>query len=208
MKVGKAVGTGTVLTIATSAGAVIVVNNAGFTVQDADPFSQFESWDIDGVGGQGDFFFYAFNSTMSIWTDATGGSPVGFVTNAGSSSLVNLNEGYVIDSNRAFYGYIPGLFQSENILRASGFTSGENGYVGFRFTPSGTTLYGWAEVRLTEGENPRFDVFRWAYEDSGNAISVGAVPEPAETAGGLGLLALGAAGLRHWRRKRQATAAS
>ena len=38
----------------------------------------------------------------------------------------------------------------------------------------------------------------WAYEDSGGPIHAGAIPEP----GTLGMLALGAAGLAVWRRRR------
>ena len=43
----------------------------------------------------------------------------------------------------------------------------------------------------------------WAYDDTGAVLPAGVVPEPASTGMGLGALALGAAGLRRWRKTRQ-----
>ena len=68
-------------------------------------------------------------------------------------------------------------------------------------------LYGWARTTLNDDGSfdgvSNFTIHEWAYEDSGSSILVGAggavIPEP--TSASLGLLALGAAGLRRWRKR-------
>lgn len=78
--------------------------------------------------------------------------------------------------------------------------------IGFRFEREGNTHYGVASI-VTEAiaGQPRasITVERWAWEDEADTpILAGAavVPEPAQVANALGLLALGAAGLRRWRK--------
>jgi hypothetical protein len=87
-----------------------------------------------------------------------------------------------------------------------GFTSGTPEIIGYSFYHGGNTCYGWASITITEnsGHFGTITINEWAYEDSGSAITVGAVPEPAQTAVGLGALALGAAGLRRWRKAKAA----
>ena len=93
------------------------------------------------------------------------------------------------------------------------FTSGTTGYVVFSFVLSSATYYGWASITVnTTGANS-ITINEWAYT-SNESIYVGqtssgtpAIPEPAETAGGLGLLALGAAGMSRYLRNRKKTAA-
>ena len=85
-------------------------------------------------------------------------------------------------------------------------------YIGFNFNYRGTTYYAWANVTLTTGGRyGTFTVNSWSCS-SNDAFTVGtidntdyfAVPEPAEAALGLGALALGAAGLRRWRKASKA----
>lgn len=69
-------------------------------------------------------------------------------------------------------------------------------------------LYGWVEVGLTIGNNlgPSVTIYRYAYDNTGAPITMGAVPEPAPMAFlALGALTLGAKGVRNWRRNRPAT---
>ncbi|WOO39810.1 hypothetical protein [Rubellicoccus peritrichatus] len=103
-------------------------------------------------------------------------------------------------------GIIFSVFYRGNFSNVAGFTSGESGYIGFQFNPSGSlVLYGWAEVILTEGgATGTFEIVQWAYDNTGANIQTGAIPEPATIATGLGALALGAAGLRRWRKAKQA----
>lgn len=90
--------------------------------------------------------------------------------------------------------------------------------VGFRFRDHGTgntTHYGWASITATgkdfydNGDNTddaHVTINNWAYNSTPNEpINVGQVPEPAIVAPGLGLLAIGAAGLRRWRQNRART---
>ena len=79
---------------------------------------------------------------------------------------------------------------------------GQTGYIGFRFDlEGGGQAYAWGLIERLDIANGR--LLGWAYQNDGTAIHVGdsgsaPVPEP----GGLGLLALGAAGVMGLRRKR------
>ena len=83
------------------------------------------------------------------------------------------------------------------------------GYVGFRFNNGAGIQYGWARVQmLGESEGNAFRVVAYAYADPGEPITAGQRPfdEQAPDKGSLGWLALGAAGLLAWRKRRgQAT---
>lgn len=82
---------------------------------------------------------------------------------------------------------------------------GDTGYFGFKFTSSGNTHYGWAEMTLSSGSQPWATINEAWYNDTPDGeVTVGVVPEPAEIGLGLGALALGAAGLRRMRQKRKA----
>lgn len=83
-------------------------------------------------------------------------------------------------------------------------------YLLFRFRDStqGNTLrYGWVEVSLANpvgGNGPDIAIEGYAYDSTGASITTGQVPEPSATALlALGALALGAKGLRNWRKNRQ-----
>ncbi|WOO39812.1 hypothetical protein [Rubellicoccus peritrichatus] len=162
-------------------------------------------WDIDGQGGQEaivdifqDRIVDLFSRGNSFGVRALGPAGAGNLLNLGLSNYVNTGDA-------TFGSYIYTILRDGNIRFATGFTSGENGYIGFQFRPAGTTLYGWAEVVLTEGgDTGTFEIVQWAYEDTGANIQTGAIPEPATVATGLGALALGAAGLRRWRKTKQA----
>ncbi len=68
--------------------------------------------------------------------------------------------------------------------------------------------YGWVEIsllNLATGPGPEVTIFGYAYDDTGAHLATGVVPEPASiTLLALGALALGAKGLRSWRRNRPA----
>lgn len=77
------------------------------------------------------------------------------------------------------------------------------GLIGLSFDISGNTHYAWLEVLVSRdisGRPETLEVLSGAYETTaGVDIAAGAIPEPASVGTGLGLLALGAAGLRRMR---------
>ena len=80
------------------------------------------------------------------------------------------------------------------------------GYVGLRFVneSTGATNYAWAEFQTTSGDGFPAALLRYAYENTGAAITagdVGAVPEPS-TFAMFGMALAGAAGLTTWRRRK------
>jgi MYXO-CTERM domain-containing protein len=103
----------------------------------------------------------------------------------------------VTDTGLKSYGSLTGAFPFAPANNAS-----ETGFVGIEFDISGEIHYGWLEV-LVSRENDRpagLEVLSAAYETTPGAdIQTGAIPEPASVGLGLGLLALGAAGVRRSR---------
>jgi hypothetical protein len=83
------------------------------------------------------------------------------------------------------------------------------GYALFKFDDpacGGGTCYGWTQIAASFGSfGPDIDILGWAYDTSGNLLPAGetGVPEPSTLAmTGLAALALGAKGVRQWRRAR------
>ena len=83
-------------------------------------------------------------------------------------------------------------------------------YLAFKFKDStqvgSPVYYGWIDASLSNpltGSGPDVTIFSYAYDNTGAKIPMGAVPEPAPAALlALGALALGAKGVRSWRRNR------
>jgi hypothetical protein len=119
------------------------------------------------------------------------------------NASVGASKNFVSVKGTIYQGLTAGNF-------AQGFTSGTN-YIGFSFLSNGKTCYGWMEIELSVVNNGGgwtseavLEIIAIAYDNSGSKILVGAVPEPAQTAIGLGALALGAAGLMRWRKSKNA----
>jgi len=158
-------------------------------------------WDIDGNAVNDALWSRVGPNALYIFNAA----PVGFGI-IEASNIKNLATGYVISAGRAF-GTFASIITAGAFKGASGFTTGNAGYVGFRFAIAGATHYGWARLTFDTSSTGGVTIHEWAYENVANTnIQIAAVPEPAHFATGLGLLALGAAGLRRWRGRRGASA--
>ena len=131
-------------------------------------------------------------------------------------SASNLKHGQFI-SNRPF---IPAQSRSAVLVAESSgqFNGGGIGYVGFKFNNGSGDQYGWVRIqtRPLEGEGHPFKLRDYAYGDVGDRVRAGQissnemVPEENEDVipqeGSLGALALGAAGLLAWRKRRSQAA--
>ncbi len=98
----------------------------------------------------------------------------------------------------------PGLTWNQII----GGVSSVNGTAATARPPLTNLRYGWIDLSLinANGAIPELTIFRYAYDDTGAPIPTAVVPEPGPLAIlALGALALGAKGLRTWRRERVAT---
>lgn len=86
--------------------------------------------------------------------------------------------------------------------RASdGVPVGDN-LIGFKFSISGNTHYGWAEIEFANDPELSLQVNRWAYKsEPDDPIGAGQVPGAGVAA--LTLLGLGAAGMRQWRKRKE-----
>jgi len=114
-------------------------------------------------------------------------------------------------TDRATFGNI--IRSSTTVICGPGAFS--NKYLLFTFIDSsnGNQLeFGWvgmSAATITPGVSANMSVTLtgWAYQDDGNPIASGAIPEPASAGLAMGgALVLGAAGLRQWRKRKAATA--
>ena len=187
-------------------------------------------WDVDGNGDNDFVLLNNFNSTTSqfIRLDSNGGRfGGGLVRQNGDigsdAAFRNLASGFIVGSALATnYSFSPSGVGSRTFISATSFNpigvranfvggvEGDN-FIGFAFDSDGTTLYGWAKlvIDLANGVT----ISEWAYEDTGASIAVGATsgggqppvttPE-GDTGAALLLLGMGAAGIRQWRKRKQA----
>lgn len=161
-------------------------------------------WDVNGTGSGNGLRIQVNAADMSLFAGT--GSP--WMANGGYQLAAMATTAMVSSgANFANGGYIS---QNGNIGgNVDGFSSVAASFVGFRFEiddgieNGDDTHYGWVEMTPTFGVGNSIEFHRWAYNSiAGEAIQIGqtsAVPEPATAATGLGLLALGAAGLRRQR---------
>jgi hypothetical protein len=96
---------------------------------------------------------------------------------------------------------------------ADGLAPFDDKYALFAFGTGPDTLYGWIHLSLSVTDlfgsdpvlGPNLTIVDWAFEDSGQTLAAGDAPEPATAIPtGLTALALGAVGLRNWRKTRKA----
>jgi hypothetical protein len=201
---GAAVSAGT-----SPASASIVLVNTPFTVSQDNPNF---FWHVDG-GGTPDFdfnLFSAFGAARLSVHNAAATYVDGFVIHTqGAVFAVKAAPGLHLGPSLGSTPFLPhGVYHNHAYFTGSGdpfyLAAGQN-FVGFRFVDGAQTDYGWANITLNPSSNPAITsitIHNWAYDNTGAAITVGQVPEPAQSAAGLGLLALGAAGVSAYKRRR------
>jgi len=126
-------------------------------------------------------------------------------SNPQHAGVSKLSRGQFI-SGRPFLARESGLIAGSFDVCSQQFGDGEIGFIGFRFNSGSGDQYGW--VRIKMGNRADFWLIDYAYADPGEPIRAGQmtsndiVPEE----GSLGGLALGAAGLLAWRKRRSRAA--
>ena len=146
-----------------------------------------------------DFSAYE-NGPIWFYPDGTGDGVVG-KTSGGIGTASALPAGTSVSSASKFL--------TANGYAATPFDVTGTEYAGIEFKNDGTgaTNYGWVELETTATTGFPAEIVGYAYDSSGAPIAAGAVPEPTTAAAlGLGALSLGAAGVRCWRKGKQAVA--
>lgn len=139
-----------------------------------------------------------FSTTTLSWFNPT--TPVGgvYVTGLGSSATLvdNLTIGTLISAASVF-----GSGASETTGTTALILNSSNNFIGFRFTneTTGVVDFGWVQVQLGATLTSPRSIVAYGYENTGLGITAGAIPEPG-TYATLGLMALGAFGVRLWKR--------
>lgn len=200
-------------TAAAAVSSLLAASNAQGIIQYFDSSNEFtlndgsDQWDID-ENRISDLGVQTFPNYFLIHGD--GGGFKGLVTSGNPSSLANLATNYTVSASKSFnnnFAYSNGAFDD-----FEEFTPGVSAYFGFTFLERSelpdSIYFGWARATITRTPDFAITIHEWAYEDTfGQTIQVGdtgAIPEPATVATGVGALALGAAGLRRWRKAKLA----
>jgi len=181
-----------------------------------------DTWFLEGAGGSTSLARIGVSSGGPVaFQDSSGGFNAFQFAESGTYSsffvkaLLNGNavSAGIFDAGGGFtqerYAFNEGTLKSAGAW-AENFDLSTQAYAGFRFNTGGGIQYGW--VSLTWQNDGDLILNEWAYGDVGDSINVGqlpaAVPESETVASALGLLALGAAGMRRYQnRKRQSATA-
>jgi hypothetical protein len=138
----------------------------------------------------------------SVTSAGSNGTNVAFRTDAGAHNWNAADRsgaetfGNVVRSASGALTTGPGPFSNKYLL----FT--------FKNSLAGDQLrYGWVCMSDATVANMSVTLTGWAYDDTGDKINAGAIPEPGTASLAMGgALMLGAAGLRQWRKRNAATA--
>ena len=188
--------------IMTSSGSTAVTLNAGrinlFSLGDIDFYAanrRVGHWSTSGTG----YAQLSPSSSVFLWNLAMVDSGVSIGTGFSGQSGIALQMYFTNSALSTTYGGLQGKMDL-----------GENQIVGFSFSDSGESYYGWVNYTLSMFEDEfTFIINSWAYNDvanegiiAGQDVAAGSNAVPG--LGGLAALAVGAAGVRS-RRQRTVT---
>ncbi|MBX7106214.1 MAG: hypothetical protein K1X57_19200 [Gemmataceae bacterium] len=139
--------------------------------------------------------YYTGSQIGFFWNNSIAGSSGGVAATT-TTLYQDLPNGTVIDGTSTF---------SNTILATNGsayLTTGTH-ILGFRFYNENTSTvnYGYLTMDTTGTSGFPATIQGWSFEDTGAPITVVAVPEPSSLLLSSAALALGARGMRKWRRK-------
>lgn len=166
---------------------------------------------VTGAGGSSasavpgfDFNPYSGGSGLLFYWGGDAASANGGVASTINGPYLVLAPGSVISSSSIFSQSANGANNE-----TAAYQAGVTGYLGVKFTneSTGAVDYGYVHLRTTSATGFPATILDYAYENTGAAITIGAVPEPTtNVALGLGALALGAVSVRRMRQRKQAAA--
>ena len=164
--------------------------------------------------------FSGFHSTFGqhfhfLMKGVVSGSARAYFHSSGFNELSNLPQGENVSAGRFYsvagnpgYGVLIHFWSDGPFAPPNGGIG--RGFVGFRFNTGNGTQYGWARIKTETGSNYHVhDLIKdYAWGDVGDRIrtgqksSAGNMVDTVTDSGSVGLLALGAAGLVAWRKRR------
>ncbi|WOO42628.1 hypothetical protein [Rubellicoccus peritrichatus] len=174
-------------------------------------------WDVDGDGTV-EFHFENDQSSIAFLQHSGNVHFLHRVSTNSATDIIPIPDGKTVGAAVDGYQFTTANYLTKSVTQSGamaldfyniGWNFDQSGFLGFEFQSNGQTHYAWAEWTIdgtTNGANvgQGFIINRAYFEsDPGVSIVVGALPEPETTATGLALLALGTAGLHHWRTKRK-----
>lgn len=190
------------------------------------------SYTFSGLPGTAQFGFQVHQQTVTTTTTMYGVSTnqrhgrtvtAGHVSGPVHAGAQGANAGYAVplpkdaawDSNLVlYYNVIVGFETTNKQVPGANYDHQYLGWVFEDTTQGNMLLYGWVEVGVTLGKYPsdmNVTIYGYAYDNTGAQITMGALPVPEPAPMGilaLGALALGAKGVRAWRRNRPAASKS
>lgn len=151
-----------------------------------------------GTGTPGfDWNPYSNSGPLSFYWGAVANGAGGVSTGSGSTTYADLAAGATVGSSSFFTNLAAGTSPTYQ-------TTGTH-TLGFRFLNEGTGIinYGYLTIQTTGATGFPATLLSWSFENTGAGITV--VPEPSTVALlTISALALGALGLREWRKQRAA----
>jgi hypothetical protein len=168
------------------------------------------------VDGDGTFDFeLSHSNTSAFLTELNGGRFVA-TDDRFNDGFAKLSSGFVVGPTMAGHKFFANAQSSITITNVSsigvdagpqGWSMGDTGFFGFKFTSGTNTYYGWGEAVFDPAKNGTagygYKFTRLYYDDTGAAITVGdtgsVIPEPSTYA--LALLAAGGIAAYRSRRK-------